>query len=77
MEAFSLNVPRSGNLMLCECGHLKAYHDDHAQWHGGPLHHGCVLCHNAPGQPDACQEFKAGSYQGYSMRPDPHAAQWK
>jgi hypothetical protein len=68
----NLYEPRSGNLMLCECGHLKAYHGDHAMWHGGPLHYGCAMCYKAPGQPLGCQEFKAGAYQGYSMKPDPH-----
>ena len=68
MDVLDLKVPRSGGLMLCECGHLKSYHADHPMWHGGPLHHGCVLCHVAGHRDrDDCQEFKAGSFQGYKL----------
>lgn len=78
MERFDLNKPRSGNLMLCECGHLKAFHFAHPQWYGGPLspEGDCVHCKPAPGVRSSCQAFKAGPFQGYKFKMDPHAAMW-
>lgn len=65
----NLREPRTGNLMLCECGHLKAFHFRRAHWHGGPLTDNapCAHCAGSPNTVTGCQEFVAGSFQGYDM----------
>ena len=70
----NLNEPRTGNLMLCECGHLKTFHFAHPKWYGGPLTDGdhCAHCQGAPNTPSACQEFKAGAFQGYKFEHGRH-----
>lgn len=59
---------RSGGLMLCECGHCKAYHFRRAKWFGGPLTENAPCAHCGE-----CEEYAEGKDQGYKMAQDPHA----
>jgi hypothetical protein len=67
---FDTSKPREGNLMLCECGHLKTFHFQRAKWHGGPLsdNEPCAHCAGGPNTTTGCQAFKAGSFQGYVFK---------
>lgn len=69
METLDTRQPRTGNLQLCECGHLKTFHFRRARWHGGPMtdHEPCAHCAGGPNTDTGCQAFKAGAFQGYVM----------
>ena len=66
---------RSGNLMSCECGHMKAFHFARPLYYGGPL--GEPTCAHCPmdyeHKDNPCQGYKEGADQGLYFRQDPRA----
>jgi len=73
-EKMDCTKPRTGNLMLCECGHLKAFHFAQPHWYGGPLTSGkpCAHCKGAPADTAAafgCQAFVPRADQAFTFLP--------
>lgn len=81
MSNLDLSEPRSGGLMLCQCGHMKSFHFNRPLYYLSPG--GDAQGNPAPlteGEPCAhcdCKGYVQGEFQGYRMRQDPHAAQWE
>jgi hypothetical protein len=70
----NLNEPRTGGLMLCKCGHPKAYHFRQPKWFGGPMTENapCAHCTSAPHSFTGCQEYVEGDFQGYRLEQEGH-----
>jgi hypothetical protein len=68
---------REGGLMLCQCGHTKAFHFARPLYYGGPMGPAtCAHCHQDPDTKDnPCQRYVEGSFQGVRCRQDPHGGE--
>ena len=70
-EKMDCTKPRTGNLMLCECGHLKVFHFAQPRWHGGPFTSGkpCAPCKGGPDTDTGCREFVPRADQAFVFLP--------